>query len=219
MVNLGYPNLLPASLEGFFQMIFHFSFNFLIIFIIIRLLYYPVNRRKNYIFTYLLVSTVVFFLCYLLENVKLQLGFALGLFAIFGILRYRTSTITIKEMTYLFIVIGISVINALAQISFPELMFANFMIIIITLFLEKKWLLKQESQKTIVYEKINLIKPENHHLLKEDLEDRTGLTINKIEIGSIDFLKDIATIRIYYYDKNNLAGHQDEEETKKNEYT
>jgi len=149
-------------------------------------------------------------LCFLLDNVKLQLGFALGLFAIFGIIRYRTQQIPIKEMTYLFLVIGISVVNALAnsKISYAELLFANLALFFITFFLEKTWHLKHESRKTVEYEKIELIKPENRQQLIADLESRTGLKINRLEIGRIDFLRDTARLRIYYYEPDynvNLA--------------
>jgi len=138
----------------------------------------------------------------MLENVKLQIGFALGLFAIFGIIRYRTNAIPIKEMTYLFLIIGVSVINALTTTvsSIAEIIFANFAIIFITYGLEKLWLLKHESSKLIKYEKIGLIKPENREALMNDLRERTGITnINRIEIGKIDFLKESCEVTIYYF--------------------
>ena len=146
---------------------------------------------------------VVFFVCILLANVKLRLGFALGLFAIFSLLRYRTDPIPIKEMTYLFIIIGVAVINSLAtkKVSYVELLFTNFAIVAVTYGLEKIWLLKRESRKTIIYENIELIKPENHHLLIEDLKKRTGLNIHRIEIGRINYLRDVARVRAFYYEK------------------
>ena len=132
----------------------------------------------------------------------MQLGFALGLFAIFGIIRYRTDPIPIKEMTYLFLVIGISVVNALAnkKISYAELVFANLLLIGVTYGLEKVWLLRHESRKNIIYEKIELIKPENRSELIEDLSKRTGINILRVEIRRVDFLRDTANIRIFYYD-------------------
>ena len=150
----------------------------------------------------MLISITVFFLCFLLENVKLQLGFALGLFAIFGIIRYRTDPIPIKEMTYLFIVIGVSVINALAnkKISHSELLFTNFIIIAVTHGLEKIWLLRHETRKTITYEKIELIKPSKKEELMADLKERTGLNITRIEVRRIDFLRDTAQIRIFFFE-------------------
>ena len=155
-------------------------------------------------FTYFLISLTVFLLCILLDNVKLQLGFALGLFAIFGIIRYRTDPIPIKEMTYLFLVIGISVVNALSnkKITHAELLFANSIIIFVAYGLERLWLLKHETRKNITYEKIELIVPEKREELLEDLRKRTGIDIIRVEVRRIDFLRDTANIRIFYYEGN-----------------
>lgn len=193
-------NLMNES--NFYELLIRFSFNTAVTLIIVRYLYYSITKRKDYLFTYILISIIVFFLCFLLGNVKLQLAFALGLFAIFGIIRYRTIVVPIKEMTYLFIVIGISVINALAnkKISYVELVFTNLAVIAATFLLEKIWLLRHESSKMIVYEKIENIKPANFDILKNDLELRTGLKIEKIEIGRINFLNDTVRIRIYYFE-------------------
>ncbi len=177
-------------------------FNFLIVVYIVRYLYYPATKNKDYLFTYLLISVTVFFLCFLLENVKLELGFALGLFAIFGIIRYRTDPIPIKEMTYLFVIIGISVMNALVnkKISHTEVVFTNLIFIAITYGLEKIWLLKHESRKNITFEKIELIVPERRQELLDDLKQRTGLDITRVEVKSIDFLRDTAQLRIFFFD-------------------
>lgn len=190
--------------EDFFELVARFAFNLLIITIAVRFLYYPGAKRKDYLFTYILISTIIFLLCILLDNVKLQIGFALGLFAIFGIIRYRTNPIPIKEMTYLFIVIGVSVINALAnkKVSYAELLFTNFIILGITFVLEKVSLVKHESTKIIEFEKIDLIKRENREALIADLEERTGIKINRIEIGRISFLRDTVRIKIYYFEED-----------------
>jgi hypothetical protein len=200
------------NLSDFLELLVRFSFNLIVVIILVRYIYYPVARRKDYLFTYILISTVIFALCFLLENVKLEIGFALGLFAIFGIIRYRTSQIPIKEMTYLFLIIGISVINALAnkKISYTELVFANFGIIFVTLLLERVFLLKHESRKTIIYEKIDLIKLEKREELLKDLKERTGININRVEIGRVDFLRDTARLRIYYYESENLPGFDED---------
>lgn len=188
--------------KDFFKLLVKTAFNLSIILIIVRYIYYPVTKNKDYLFTYFLISLTVFLLCVLLDSVKLELGFALGLFAIFGIIRYRTDPIPIKEMTYLFLVIGISVVNALAnkKISYAELLFANFMIVGVTLGLEKIWLLRHESRKNVIYEKIELIKPEHRTELLADLKERTGIDVVRVEIRRIDFLKDIAHLRIFYYE-------------------
>ena len=138
----------------------------------------------------------------MVQQVDRKLGFALGLFAIFGIIRYRTDAIPIKEMTYLFVVIGLSVINALAnkKISYAELMFTNFALIAITYGLEKYWLVKHESRKRVVYENIELIKPQNREAMHNDLQERTGIKISRFEIGKINFLNDSAEVKIFFYE-------------------
>lgn len=191
------------SFTGVPELLLRFGINLLVILILVRWLYYSTTRRKDYLFTYILISSVVFLLCYLLESVSLQIGFALGLFAIFGIIRYRTNPMPIKEMTYLFLVIGISVINALtAGANMTMIVFANLAVILITMGLEKMWLLRHISSKAIVYEKINLIVPEKYDEMIADLQQRTGIKdIKKVEIGAINFLKDTCRMIIYYEDK------------------
>jgi hypothetical protein len=203
------------DLSGFLELIMRFSLNMVIILILVRWLYYSSTRRKDYLFTYILISSIVFLLCYLLASVKLQIGFALGLFAIFGIIRYRTTSMPIKEMTYLFLIIGVSIINALAdtKTSVAEVLFTNFAIIVITFCMEKIWLQKHEMSRTVIYEKIHLIKPENSQDLINDLQERTGIRkIKRVEIGKIDFLKDTCTLQVYYEVKGNKVdkiGHVD----------
>lgn len=187
---------------GFLEFVLRFLLNITVIMILVRWLYYSKTKRKDYLFTYILISSIVFLLCFLLESVKLQIGFALGMFAIFGIIRYRTDALPIKEMTYLFLIIGVSVINALTntETSLIDLLFSNFVIIFITYGLEKLWLIKHESSKLIIYEKINLIREENYDELLRDLQERTGIRkINRVEIGKINFLRDICELTIYYY--------------------
>jgi|SRR5450759_200136 len=195
------------DLSSFLNLFLRFLLNLTVVMILVRWLYYSTTKRKDYLFTYILLSSLIFLLCYLLASVKLQMGFALGLFAVFGIMRYRTNSIPIKEMTYLFLTIGVSIINALADTntSVTEVLFTNFVIIAITFGLEKIWLLKNETSKAIIYEKINLIKPENYQELLEDLKVRTGINnIKRVEIGQIDFLKDTCKLQIFY----DVSGNQ-----------
>jgi len=190
------------DVPGFLEFVLRFILNITVIMILVRWLYYSKTKRKDYLFTYILISSIVFLLCFLLESVKLQIGFALGMFAIFGIIRYRTDALPIKEMTYLFLVIGVSVINALTdtETSLVDLLFSNIVIIFITYGLEKIWLIKHESSKLIIYEKINLIKEENYDDLIKDLQERTGIKkINRVDVGKINFLRDICELTIYYY--------------------
>jgi hypothetical protein len=201
------------NLEGYQNLLLRFTFNLAVTLVLVRWLYYGITKRKDYLFSYIVIGTVVFLLCFLLESVKLQLGFALGLFAIFGIIRYRTMQIPIKEMTYLFLVIGVSVINALtsSDIDFLQILIANLLFIIITYGLEKVWLLRHETSKIIIYENIDLIKSENREKLIEDLEHRTGIKkINKVEIGKINFLRDTANLRVYYFAKDDVVNAADD---------
>ncbi len=187
----------------FLQLVVRFSFNMLVVFIIVVGLYFSVSRKKGYMFSYVLISAVIFLLCFLLSSIGLDVGFALGLFAIFGIIRYRTNPIPIKEMTYLFVVIGVSVINGLAteEVSYIELVFTNVALILVVYILEKAWVSKKEVSKQINYEKIELIKPEKRKELIIDLKERTGLEITRIEIGRINFIRDTVRIRIYYFEE------------------
>jgi hypothetical protein len=129
----------------------------------------------------------------------MQIGFALGLFAIFGMIRYRTETVQIREMTYLFVIIGISVVNGLSmEVPYASVVAANLLFVLITWLLESNQFLKHTSHKIILYEKIALIKPDKYNELLVDLKDRTGLDITKIEVGHIDFLRDVAFLKVYY---------------------
>jgi hypothetical protein len=187
--------------NDFYTLLMRLLINLVFLTIVIRYLYYSKTKRKDYLFTYYLIGTITFFLCFGLKKLDIDTGMGLGLFAIFGIIRYRTDAIEIKEMTYLFLIIGISVVNALAsnQLSISELAVINVTVVLMTYILEYKWLVKHETRKTINYERIDLIVPEKYEAMKADLEKRTGLNINRVEVGKIDFLNDTALIRIYYY--------------------
>ena len=188
---------LPPELMN---LVTRFGFNLFIAFVIIKLIY---DRRRNYndfVFTYFMFNSLIFFFAFLLSKVEMGIGFGFGLFAVFAILRYRTDPIPIKEMTYLFIVITIGMINALIKIdeSYALLLFANFSLIGLTYIVENRWQKNFLLSQTVMYEKIDNIKPENHEKLHSDLEERTGLTINHFEIRRINFLRDTARIKIYY---------------------
>ncbi len=186
--------------EDFLKLIFKFAINLFFLFTTVRFIFYRNNRDKDYLFTFFMFNLMTFFICVLLRKVPMEMGFAMGLFAVFGILRYRTEALPIKEMTYLFIVIGLAMINALANksISMAELFFTNFVIVGTTLGIETIWFNDHERSKIIVFEKIDLVKPENEAALLADLRERTGLDVFKFSIGKIDFLKDVAEIKIYY---------------------
>ena len=183
------------------KLLFKFSIDLLFLFIIVRVIYYRIKEEKDYVFTFFMFNILTFFICFLLRKVPMEMGFALGLFAVFGILRYRTEAIPIRQMTYLFIVIGLSMINSLANksISWLEILLANAIITIITYLIDRVWFSTIEQTKTILYEKIELIKPENEQELIEDLKQRTGLQIVAVKVDKVDFLRDTAQIKIYYH--------------------
>lgn len=191
---------IPFYDDDFLKMLFRFALNLIFITIIIRSFYHRTSKNKTYLFTYYMIAVIVFFLCFTLKKFELDLGMALGLFAIFGIIRYRTDPMEINDMTYLFIVIGVSVINSLAnqKMSYAEIIGANVVIIVCIWLLGVLRFASAEKSKKIVYENIENIKAGNEVALKADLEQRTGLKINRLEIGNIDFLRDLADIRIFY---------------------
>ena len=185
--------------DGFTEMLVRFGFLLVVVWFIVHFLYYRKTHRRDYFFTLILLSVSIFFLIYLLGSVKVKIGFALGLFAIFGILRYRTETIPVREMTYMFSVICLSVINALADtMSVAELALPNIAIAALIWLFETFVLRANLASKLILYDRIELITPERREELLEDLHKRTGLNITKIKVGSIDFLKDTAILKIEY---------------------
>jgi hypothetical protein len=182
------------------ELAFNFSINIVVLLIVIKLIYLPINKNREFIFTFFVFNVVIFFLCSIMGNTNVNSGFGFGLFAILSIMRYRTESVPIKEMTYLFISISISVINALLnkKIALDEIFFCNGAIIITVYLLEKMWVKSREHTRILIYEKIELIKPEKREELFKDLKDRTGLDIQNIDIVKIDLLSDSASLRIHY---------------------
>ena len=182
------------------NLIIRFGFNLSIAFIIIKLIYHRNHTNNDFVFTYFMFNSLIFFFAFLLGKITINIGFAFGMFAVFAILRYRTNPIPIKEMTYLFIVITIGVINALSnsEVSLAALLFTNIALVSLTYFLETYWQKNLLARITIEYEKIENIKPENRDTLLADLKERTGLNIQNFEFRRINFLRDTARIRIYY---------------------
>lgn len=191
---------------SFWDLLTRFGFNLLITTLIVRFIYYRKHRRKDYLFTYLVINTVIFLLAYLLSGVELKLGFAFGLFALFGILRYRTNPLNIKEMTYLFVIIGIAVVNSISDqfIPYTNIILANLLIVVILYMLEFAFRLSHESSKKVVYEKMDLIVPQRKQELLADLRLRTGINIHRVEIISVNFRRKTTQLLVYYYEKNRI---------------
>jgi hypothetical protein len=177
-----------------------FLFNLVITLLITRYIYYPTNHNKTNIFTFIAFNTVTFFVVSILTSVELSIGIGFGLFALFSILRYRTDTFPIRDMTYLFITLALAVMNAIMfnGALYEKLIISNVCILAIIYFLEKGHCFQYEQEQKIRYEKIDMIKPEKHDLLLKDLEERTGKKITRFEIGEVDFLKDTAEIIIHF---------------------
>ncbi len=187
--------------SDFGQLVIRFIFNLLVTTLIVRGIYYRERKKKDFLFSFFSIGTVVFFLCILLESVKLELGFALGLFAIFGIIRYRTKVIPIREMTYLFLVIGISVINALSsmEVSYAELFFTNTALVLLVYILERLNYNDGGSiKKMTLHEKIETIDLSNEEELKNFLSDKTRLNIIRYTLGKIDYNAQTVEIVVYY---------------------
>ncbi|MBQ3710057.1 MAG: DUF4956 domain-containing protein [Bacteroidales bacterium] len=193
---LGVPLFDSMSL---WTLLFRFALNFLVCWIIIRLFYYRKSKRRDYYFTFMMFAVVIFLIITLMDNMKMNVAYALGLFAIFGMIRYRTETLRIREMTYLFVVMGVSIINGQAlTTSYIELFITNILVILAIWAFEGNRLSKQLVEKVILYDKIELVKVGKEAELKADLEERTGIRIEKMEIGHIDYLRDAAFIKIWY---------------------
>ncbi len=188
--------------ENLVTMPLMFLFNLLASWILIYGIYYRYSRRRDYYVTFMLFSSAMFLLLWLMQILDIQTGFVLGLFAIFGMIRYRTETVPIREMNYLFIIIAVSVINSLSLkadgLAWYLLVLANVLIIAMAWGFELWSGRKRISTKIVLYEKIENIKPENRAALIADLEERTGLKVLDVEIGHIDFLRDVAYIKVTY---------------------
>ena len=185
--------------DGVWEMLIRLFINIITVAVIVHAFYSPKAKRRDYYFTFTLIGISIFLLIYLMGGVKLKIGFALGLFAIFGIIKYRTEQVPIREMTYLFVIIAVSAINGLAtSVSFFELLLTNSIFLIALGVCENTTWMKHVPSKLVTYDNIKLVAPDKEDELKADLEKRLGLKIIRIEVGNVDFLKDSAILKIYY---------------------
>jgi len=185
-----------------------FFINFLTAFVIVRFIYYPQRRSQKFVLTFLGFNTIIFILFNFLASIELSMGVGFGLFAIFSILRYRTDPMPPREMTYMFILIALPMINfvMLSQQAYAELVLTTILISLVLLFLEKGWGFHFMASKSITYEKIDLINANNQEELIADLEERTGLKIHYVDINKINFLNDTADLKVYYEESKNGNG-------------
>jgi len=195
-VNTGFTLFEKLSPKFFIRL----GIDLLAVIVLVRFIYFPIYRSRENVFTFFIFNLIIFLITYLLNKVEMSMGAAFGLFAVFSMLRYRTEDISIKDMTYMFLLIAMGLINAVSKGNWDELALLMFIIIVITYLLESNVLIKKEVSKIIMYENIELIKPENKSLLIADLEKRMGVKINQVTIGKIDFLRDSAQIHVFYYE-------------------
>ena len=196
-------NIFKGITDDYLAMLIRFFISVVVSWIIIDRLYYRKSKRRDFYFTFMLISIAIFFLVFfmifVLEDMKGKagIGLGIGLFGIFSIMRYRTDTMPVREMTYLFVIISLAVVNALAStMPLIELIITNVLVIIAIIVCE--WRLKTENVKLIQYDKIELITPERREELIDDLKQRTGLDITKVEVGAIDMLRDMTMLRVHY---------------------
>jgi hypothetical protein len=183
--------------EGFY---YNMLINLAAVILLIMLVYYPGNRKPDQIFTFIIFNILIFVITYVLNQVKFSMGAAFGLFAVFTMLRYRTRTITMKDMTYLFIFIALGLINAV-QLRYDVMLVLNAFVILVTWVMDSNLIFKQESSKSIQYDQIEMIRPENHEALIRDLRKRTGLHITRFEIRRVNFLRDTARLTVYFRER------------------
>lgn|SRR5574344_176835 len=200
------------NFSALYLLLAHFVVTMAVVMVIVHFMYYPKSKRRDYYFTYVLISVCIFMLIFLMGGVKMKVGVALGLFAIFGIIRYRTESVPIREMTYLFLVIALSALNGLSSsLSWVEILSANVLTILAVWLCESHKFASNYSCKYVKYDNINLILPAKRQEMMEDLKNRTGLKIYRVEVGSIDFLKDCALVKIYYEDNDHVENSVDNE--------
>jgi hypothetical protein len=190
-------------MSTFANFLIGFGFNLLVALLVVRFIYYPSTHNKAYVFTFLAFNTIIYFVLSFLATIEIGLGVGFGLFAIFSILRYRTDPIPIREMTYLFLISALPVMNSAANSDnniWPQLLAANLAVLALLWVLEKGWGFRYETSRQVIYEKIELIAPERRAELQADLEQRTGLKIKRILLGKLDFLRDTVNLKIFYDD-------------------
>jgi len=177
-----------------------FVINTLFLAILLRGIFFRLSPIRNSLFGFFMFGSGVFLVTHLLQGIEISMGFAFGLFAIFAMLRYRTESISIRNMSYLFLVIVISLLNGVGPLSALSLILVNSLLCALVAFGETNLFAPRIFSKSIRYENIHNIRPENHQALIEDLKQRTGLDIQRIEVSNIDFLSDTANIKVFHYD-------------------
>ena len=205
-----------TTAQSFTELAIRFFLNLFVCWVLVQFFYYRKSRRRDYYFTFMVFSSSMLMLLYIMGNVEVGVGLTLGLFAIFGVIRYRTETVPVREMTYLFVIIALAAMNGLAPVyklvgatsanphyalsggSVGIMAISNILVILLIWVLENGPLLKHTSTKLVLYDRIDLIVPEKRAELIADLEKRIGVKVLNLEVGHVDFLKDAAFIKVFY---------------------
>lgn len=193
-------NLSFVDPQRLLDLLLRFGLDFVVISVLVRFVYFRYSPNREFAFTYFLFNILIFLVCYLMSGIDLNMGFGFGLFAMFGILRYRTITLSIKEMTYLLAVIVVAILNAVStdRITFVEILVMNLVILLAIFLMEREWYMEGEAFKLVKYERIELIKPDRRVELLDDVYARTGIRGHRYEIEEIDLVTDVAYIWVYY---------------------
>lgn len=196
-----------AGLMPWLELLLRFLLNLATIFVLVRMIYYPQHKQKDYLFTFFLFNLVIFLICILLSASMMKMGFAFGLFAIFSMIRYRTVSIPVKEMGYFFVCVALGMINALAAnaYGYSILIAADLLILLVVLILDRYVHLRHEEHKEVIYERIELIVPERRAELLADLRQRTGIPVHRVAVVSVDLLRDTALLHVYYFEQDTTA--------------
>ena len=216
-----------TTAQSFAELAIRFFLNLTVCWILVQFFYYRKSRRRDYYFTFMVFSSAMLMLLYIMGNVEVGVGLTLGLFAIFGVIRYRTETVPVREMTYLFVIIALAAMNGLAPVyklvgatsATPHyalsggavgiMAISNLLVILLIWVLENGHLLKHTSTKLVLYDRIELIVPEKREELIADLEKRIGVKVTNVEVGHVDFLKDAAFIKVSYSLEKGQSGSID----------
>ena len=193
-----HPN--PIDLDDFYMLGLRLLLDMFFTSLVVLAVYYRRYQKAEYVFTYFMFNMITFTLCFLLRKVPIELGFALGLFAVFGILRYRTEPIRTRDLTYLFVVIGLAILNAVSnkKVSLAEIMLVNVAITSLTAILEYAPGLQSLERRTVIYDNMEVIRANDQQALIVDLRTRTGLDIQRVEVRQFDLLRDTARVAIFY---------------------
>jgi len=211
ILQTGIETVTDSDNHEFLKTLYKFSWrlflDFITVLILLRFVYYPKYKHNDLFFTFFIFNLIIFLICFLLNRIEMSLGAAFGLFAVFSMLRYRTEDLSIKDMTYLFLVIAIGLISAVTKLkSTPDMYeflfigLTNVLLLVVTYVFEKNVFFKREGVMVVNYDKLDLILPGKEQELIQDLKNRTGINIQRVKTGKIDFTKAQVQLKLYFFE-------------------